>query len=157
GYENEVFVDGRPQGWVLVPISSVCSKYDDGDWLETKDQGGEHYRIVQISNIGMNCFVETGNWRGITEETFQRLNCQEIVPGDIVVSRMPRPIGRAWMAWRMPFRMVTAVDGTIVRADESKANPYYLLFHMNSEHNIRLCEANATGTTRPRITRRTMG
>lgn len=157
GHEAVAFANGKPAGWLSAPIASVCSKYDDGDWLETKDQGGTDFRIVQISNIGMNCFVETGNWRGITQATFDRLNCQEILPGDMVVSRMPRPIGRAWMAWKMPFRMVTAVDGAIVRANTRKVSPYYLLFHINSEQNVRLCEVNATGTTRPRITRRAMG
>ena len=157
GYEHARNIDGIPEGWESVPVKSVCSTYDDGDWLETKDQGGSDYRILQISNIGSNSFVETGNWRYITEETFRRLNCHEVVPGDILVSRMPRPIGRGWMVTPMPFRMVTAVDVTIVRADQSRVEPYLLLHHINSDQNVGRCEANATGATRPRISRKNMG
>ena len=157
GHEHVQITDSLPEGWESVPVRSVCNTYDDGDWLETKDQGGSDYRILQISNIGSNSFVETGNWRYITEETFRRLNCHEVVPGDILVSRMPRPIGRGWMVTPMPFRMVTAVDVTIVRADQSRVEPYLLLHHINSDQNVGRCEANATGATRPRISRKSMG
>ncbi len=157
GHEHVKITDGLPEGWESAPVKSVCSTYDDGDWLETKDQGGSDYRILQISNIGSNSFVETGNWRYITEETFRRLNCHEVVPGDILISRMPRPTGRGWMVTPMPFRMVTAVDVTIVRADQSRVEPYFLLHHINSDQNVGRCEANATGATRPRISRKNMG
>ncbi len=157
GQERVKITDGLPDGWERVPVKSVCSTYDDGDWLETKDQGGSDYRILQISNIGSNSFVETGNWRYITEETFRRLNCHEVVPGDILASRMPRPIGRGWMVTPMPFRMVTAVDVTIVQANQSRVEPYLLLYHINSDQNVGRCEANATGATRPRISRKNMG
>ena len=157
GHEHNKVVNGIPEGWESVPVKSVCSTYDDGDWLETKDQGGSDYRILQISNIGGNSFVETGNWRYIKEETLRRLNCHEVVPGDILVSRMPRPIGRGWMVTPMPFRMVTAVDVTIIRADHSRVEPYLLLYHINSDQNVGRCEANATGATRPRISRKNMG
>lgn len=157
GHEHIKMSNGTPDGWQSVPVQEVCTTYDDGDWLETKDQGGEDYRILQISNIGMNCFTETGNYRFITEETFRRLKCHEVVAGDILVSRMPRPIGRGWLVTEMPFKMVTAVDVTIVRADEDQVDPYYLLYHINSGHNIRRCEGAATGATRPRISRKNMG
>lgn len=157
GHEHVKVVDGIPEGWTTKPIAAVCCTYDDGDWLETKDQGGNDYRIIQISNIGDNSFVETGNYRYITEETFRRLNCREVVPGDILVSRMPKPIGRGWIVSEMPFRMVTAVDVTIIRADFEQVTSIYLLHHINSDQNISRCKANATGTTRPRISRKTMG
>jgi type I restriction enzyme S subunit len=157
GHEHVKTIDGIPVDWKVKPIAKVCTTYDDGDWLETKDQGGVDYRIIQISNIGDNCFTETANGRYITEETVRRLNCHEVLPGDILVSRMPRPIGRGWMVLEMPFRMVTAVDVTIVRANLTQVVPYYLLHHINSDQNIAHCEANATGTTRPRISRKSMG
>ncbi len=157
GHEIVKITDDLPEGWDSVPVKSVCSTYDDGDWLETKDQSGTDFRILQISNIGSNSFVETGNWRYITEESFRRLNCHEVVPGDILISRMPRPIGRGWMVTPMPFRIVTAVDVTIVRPDQSRVEPFFLLHHINSDQNVSRCEANATGATRPRISRKNMG
>jgi type I restriction enzyme, S subunit len=157
GHEHVKIIDGIPNGWNVQLVATICETYDDGDWLETKDQGGTDYRIIQISNIGDNCFIETGSDRYITEETFRQLNCHEVVPGDILVSRMPRPIGRGWTVSDMPFRMVTAVDVTIVRPDQKRVLPHYLLHHINSKQNISRCEAHATGTTRPRISRKNMG
>jgi type I restriction enzyme S subunit len=96
GHEHVDAVDGVPVGWRRATLEGACEKFIDGDWLESKDQGGEDFRILQISNIGENSFVETGNHRFITDDTFRRLHCTEVVPGDILISRMPEPIGRAW-------------------------------------------------------------
>ncbi len=157
GHEHDKIVDGVPEGWSKSTIEDVCSTFIDGDWLETKDQGGDGFRILQISNIGGNSFVETSNHRYISEETFRRLNCTEVLPGDLLISRMPEPIGRAWLVTPQPWRMVTAVDGAIARADTSKVDPFYLLHHLNSPAHLARCAAGATGATRPRIAKRVMG
>jgi type I restriction enzyme S subunit len=114
GHEHTRIINGVPEGWKAAVLAEACESLEDGDWVESKDQGGEEYRLLQISNIGVNEFVETGNFRYVTEETFKRLNCREILPGQILISRMPKPIGRAWLVTEMPWRMITAVDVAIV-------------------------------------------
>jgi type I restriction enzyme S subunit len=106
GHEHVTISDGVPDGWEMSTIAEVCTSFDDGDWIETKDQGGEDFRLLQISNIGYNEFVETGNFRFITSETFRRLRCNEVVPGDIMIPRMPKPIGRAWYVTEQPWRLM---------------------------------------------------
>jgi type I restriction enzyme S subunit len=135
-------------------LADVCASLEDGDWIETKDQGGDDFRLLQISNIGINEFVETGNFRYITEETFKRLNCREILPEQIIVSRMPKPIGRAWLVTEMPWRMITAVDVAIIAANDDLADPYFLTHFLNSPASLEHCERRAVGTTRLRIARR---
>ncbi len=157
GHEHVKTKDGVPEGWVKSTIADICASFDDGDWIESEDQGGEDYRLLQISNIGDNDFVETGNFRFITAETFRRLRCNEVVPGDILISRMPKPIGRAWYVQEIPWRMVTAVDVTIARPNSDVVDPLYFLYHINSPNHIALCELRATGATRPRISRKNMG
>jgi type I restriction enzyme S subunit len=154
GREHTRIVNGVPEGWQQLTLADVCESVEDGDWIESKDQDGDGFRILQISNIGMNEFVETGNFRSISEETFRRLNCRAIEPGDILVSRMPKPIGRAWLVTEMPWRMVTAVDVAILKSDDSRADRYFLLYHLNSESHLGHCERRASGATRPRIARR---
>lgn len=161
GHEAAAFVEvegyGRvPGGWEVRPLGDVCNSIKDGDWIETKDQGGEDYRLLQVSNVGLGEFVETGNFRFITQEAFERLRCQEILPGDILVSRMPRPTGRAWLVTEMPWRMVTAVDVAIVTADPEKSDPVFLTYLMNSQPHLDLVEKHQSGTTRPRISRRNL-
>jgi type I restriction enzyme, S subunit len=143
-----------PQGWEVKRLDAVCRSVQDGDWIETKDQGGEDYRLLQISNIGVGEFIETGNFRFITQATFERLRCTEIKPGDILVARMPTPIGRAWMATEMPWRMITAVDVAIIRAQSGVLHPLFLAQSWNEPFNLQRIAAQASGTTRLRITRR---
>jgi type I restriction enzyme, S subunit len=145
-----------PEGWEVKTFSDVCNQIIDGDWIETKDQGGEGYRLLQVSNIGLGDFVETGNLRYITQETFDRLNCQEVVPGDILVSRMPTPIGRGWLVTEMPWRMITSVDVAIVRPNPELLNLFYCVYWLNSPDTLARSEMNSSGTTRPRITRRVL-
>ncbi|OPF64410.1 restriction endonuclease subunit S [Hydrogenophaga sp. H7] len=154
GHEHVKVTDGVPDGWGRTTLGGVCLSLEDGDWIETKDQGGNDYRLLQISNIGLNEFVETGNFRYVTEETFSRLNCRELLPEHILIARMPKPIGRAWLVHEMPWRMITAVDGAIAVANPEIADPYFLTYFINSPANLALCERRAIGATRPRIARR---
>jgi type I restriction enzyme S subunit len=154
GYEHTRIVDGVPEGWRRSTLVESCTSLEDGDWVESKDQGGDDFRLLQISNIGSNEFVETGNYRYISEQTFNRLRCREILPGHILISRMPKPIGRAWLATEMPWKMITAVDGAILVPNEEIADRYFMLYHLNSPSNIEHCERRAVGATRPRISRR---
>ena len=158
GYENVPLVPSSmgqiPQGWEVRCLDQVCRSIQDGDWIETKDQGGDDFRLLQISNIGVGEFVETGNFRYVTQETFNRLRCNEIVPGDLLVARMPTPIGRGWLATKMPWRMITAVDVAIIRAEFSILHPLFVAQAWNEDANLRRIAAQASGTTRMRITRR---
>lgn len=143
-----------PEGWGHASLSDLCISIEDGDWIETKDQGGDEFRLLQISNVGVNRFVETGNFRFISKETFKRLRCREIMPGQLLIARMPTPIGRAWLVTPKPWRMVTAVDVAIVEADVSKTSPEFLLHFLNSDATLAAFATQASGTTRLRITRR---
>lgn len=154
GHEHVKVVDGVPEGWERKALVEACVNLEDGDWIETKDQGGTDYRLLQISNIGVNEFVETGNYRFITEQTFVRVNCRELLPEHILIARMPKPIGRAWLVTEMPWKMITAVDGAIAVPDPERADPYFLTYFINSPANLALCERRAVGATRPRVTRR---
>jgi type I restriction enzyme S subunit len=157
GHEHTKIVNGVPEGWISKTNAGVCDAFEDGDWVESKDQGGEDFRLLQISNIGDNVFIETDNYRYLTAETFRRLHCNEVVPGDILISRMPKPIGRAWYVTEKPWRMITAVDVTIARPNPEIVNPLYYLYHLNSPTNIARCELLATGATRLRVSRKNMG
>jgi type I restriction enzyme S subunit len=143
-----------PKGWEVKRLDQVCRSIQDGDWIETKDQGGNDFRLLQISNVGIGEFIETGNYRYVTQETFDRLRCNEILPNDLLVARMPTPIGRGWLATKMPWRMITAVDVAIIRAERAVVHPLFLVQAWNEHANLQRIAAQASGTTRLRITRR---
>jgi type I restriction enzyme S subunit len=154
GHEHTRITNGVPEGWKRREFVDACASLEDGDWIETKDQGGDDYRLLQISNIGINEFVETGNYRYVTAQTFKRLNCRELLPGYILIARMPKPIGRAWLVTEMPWRMITAVDAAIAVANEDLADAYFLTHYLNSPASLEHCERRAVGATRPRVARR---
>ena len=97
-------------------LEDICTVFTDGDWIESKDQADEGIRLIQTGNIGMGAYLEKEEKaKYISEETFNKLKCTEIFSGDILVSRLPEPVGRACIIPEKKERMITAVDCTIVR------------------------------------------
>lgn len=95
--------------------------------------------------------------RWISEETFARLKCFEVFPGDCLVSRLPDPVGRACIIPEVHDRMITAVDCAVVRADPAKMDPMYFVYYSQSQQYIRSVDDKCTGTTRRRISRKNLG
>jgi type I restriction enzyme S subunit len=143
-----------PQGWSVRPLREVSTRVLDGDWIETKDQGGRDYRLLQVSNVGLGSFRETGKYRYVSEATFVRLGCTAITLGSILVSRMPDPVGRAWYVDHLDQPAITAVDVAIVEPDQAVIDPRYFALYLNSPRNLEYAAQRASGTTRLRITRR---
>jgi len=156
GHEDATLIEsplGRiPSGWSVQSLEQCASKLVDGDWVETKDQGGDSYRLLQVSNIAVGAFRETGKYRYVTDDTFQRLRCQAIALGDILISRMPDPVGRAWLVDHLDERAITVVDVGVL-TPTSPAMGHFLNQVLNSPEQLARAETVATGTTRKRITR----
>lgn len=139
-------------------LKDVCNVFLDGDWIENKDQSPAGIRLIQTGNIGNGIFLEKKERaRFISEETFARLKCNEIFPGDILVSRLPDPIGRACIIPDTDERMITAVDCTICRVDKTMILPEFLCYFMRSAMYCNAIMENVTGTTRKRISRKNLG
>ena len=138
-------------------LSSLCKTFIDGDWIESKDQSEEGIRLVQTGNIGYGYFKDKENKsRYISEDTFNRLHCTEIFAGDILVSRLPDPIGRACIVPKGIDRMITAVDCSIIRLKDVILPEYFISYTMTSTYSAQINEV-ATGTTRRRVSRANLG
>lgn len=149
----------NPKRWPTNNLSNVAGKdglITDGDWIlsENMDDNGR-VRLLQLADIGMGTFLDKSR-KFITESKFDELKCTEVKKGDVLISRMADPIGRACIVPTLPDRLITAVDVTIVRPDKSIALPEYLLALCNSKYFLDRCELAASGTTRGRITRRNL-
>ena len=139
-------------------LQDICTVFTDGDWIESKDQSDEGIRLVQTGNIGEGKYLEKeSRAKYVSEETFERLKCTEIFPGDILVSRLPEPVGRACIIPNKDERMITAVDCTICRPDEAVILKEYLCYFMQSSAYYTRLFGNVTGTTRKRISRKNLG
>ena len=139
-------------------LKDVCTVFADGDWIESKDQSEEGIRLVQTGNIGEGIYLEKeSRAKYISEDTFKRLKCTEIFAGDILVSRLPEPVGRACIIPDKTERMITAVDCTICRPDSNLISKEYLCYFMRSNTYYTRLLGNVTGTTRKRISRKNLG
>ena len=93
----------------------------------------------------------------VSPETFDRLHCKEVLGGDILVSRLPSPVGRACIIPSVPYQMITAVDCTIIRFDASILNKYYFLELTHTKYWKNQMKQIVTGISRDRISRSNLG
>jgi type I restriction enzyme S subunit len=85
------------------------------------------------------------------------MGCTFLEPGDILVARMPEPLGRACLFPDEQRPTVTAVDVCIIRPDASLVHPRWLMWALNSPTARVQVLALQSGTTRKRISRRNLG
>jgi type I restriction enzyme S subunit len=148
-----------PEGWKQSSLKTLlnnASLFTDGDWIESKDQDptGE-VRLIQLADIGDGSFLDKSS-RYLTIQKARELNCTFLAEGDLLIARMPDPIGRACIFPKTGYTAVTAVDVCIIRPNSS-VDPQWLKQLINSNSTRCLIEAYATGTTRQRISRKNLG
>ncbi|MDG1333025.1 MAG: restriction endonuclease subunit S [Crocinitomicaceae bacterium] len=136
---------------------AVGGLFSDGDWVESKDQDPDgEVRLVQLADIGDGNFINKSS-RFMNAETASRLKCTYLKKGDILIARMPDPIGRACL---FPFdednKFVTVVDIGILRLTD-KQDSKYVMYGINSPIIRSQIGSQVTGTTRQRITRKKIG
>ena len=149
----EMFGDCKSQG----TLSSLCATFIDGDWIESKDQSDNGIRLIQTGNVGFGFFKgREDKSRYITEETFKKLNCTEVMPGDILISRLPDPIGRACIVPEGIGKAITAVDCTIVRLNATLLPEFLISFSKTALYASQINKIK-TGTTRLRVSRGNLG
>ena len=152
--EKFIFVGEK----TIMKLSDMCIMFGDGDWIESKDQSDDGIRLLQTGNIGEGKFLEKeGKERFISRETFEKLKCKEVFSGDILISRLPEPVGRACLVPEKKQRMITAVDCTICRIDDKKIRRRYLCYYLQSANYYTQLKNSITGTTRKRISRKNLG
>ena len=140
----------------VVRLDQLCAHFGDGDWIESKDQSEEGIRLIQTGNVGNGEYKDKGDKaRFVSEETFSRLVCTEVFPGDILISLLPDPIGRACIIPEMP-KSITAVDCTIVRLKSELTPMFFVTFTKTPAYTSQI-DSFTTGSTRKRISRVNLG
>ena len=149
----EVRFKGFTGAWEQRVLSSLCDKFTDGDWVESKDQSNSGVRLIQTGNIGVAEYLDKpSNKKWVSEDTFNRLHCEEVLPGDILISRLPDPAGRACIIPFLGTKMITAVDCTIVRVASDISN-LFLVQYLSSQSYFNEVINCLAGGTRQRISR----
>jgi type I restriction enzyme S subunit len=146
----------NPMGWPMKPLGDLLSDAEvfvDGDWVESKDQDPDgEVRLIQLADIGDGFYIDKSS-RFLTKETALRLRCTFLIPGDVLVARMPDPLGRACIFPGDEKEAVTVVDVCVIRPGVDGPDPYWLMHCINSAGFRALIAQQQTGTTRARISR----
>lgn len=145
-----------PSGWAISTIENligVNGLFVDGDWIESKDQNPNgKVKLIQLADIGDGTFKNKSN-RFMSLNRAMKLHCTFLQYGDILVARMPEPLGRAVI---FPYNdmnlYVTVVDVAIIRTGKGVYNKW-LMYFLNSPNIRKNIGSFQTGTTRKRISR----
>lgn len=144
-----------PNNWTVATIPSLISKegiFYDGDWVESKDQDiNGDVRLIQLADIGVVNFRNKSD-RYLTSKRATELRCTFLEVGDILVARMPDPIGRACI-FPLKGKFVTVVDVAIIRPGTAGCDARWLMYIINSPNVNGEIQKNASGSTRLRISR----
>lgn len=148
-----------PRGWAEATLPELVGPdgvFSDGDWVETKDQdpdGG--VRLTQLADVG------EGSWRNrsqryMTQQAAERLGCTFLQSADVLIARMPDPLGRACIFPGDPRPCVTAVDVCVVRPGSSSVDARWLMWWLNTPQIRAEVLSRQAGTTRKRISRKNL-
>ncbi|MEU7037000.1 restriction endonuclease subunit S [Streptomyces sp. NPDC046237] len=148
-----------PPGWDLAPLADLVSidgVLSDGDWVESKDQDPDgEVRLVQLADVGDGFFRDRSN-RSLTLAKADELRCTFIREGDVLVARMPDPLGRACIYPGGNRPAVTVVDVCVIRPGRYGVDNRWLMWAINSPQVRGQISSLQTGTTRKRISRKNL-
>ena len=143
-----------PEGWKLLSLTNLAGiggLVADGDWVESKDQDQDgDVRLIQLADIGDGEFQDRSS-RFLTSAKAQALRCTMLEAGDLLIARMPDPLGRACLFPGVGQPSITAVDIFIWRPGKKAADPRWLMYAVNSPQVRSHLQSIAGGTTRQRI------
>jgi type I restriction enzyme S subunit len=149
-----------PLGWARATIGDLIARdgvFIDGDWVESKDQDPSgDVRLTQLADVGDGVWRDRSD-RHLTSEAAQRLGCTDLEVDDVLVARMPDPLGRSCLFPGDKKRCVTVVDVAVVRPGPRSVQPKWLMHAINSPVTRSAIEAQQAGTTRKRISRKNLG
>jgi len=150
--------EGRaPKGWTEATLEKIVGPdgvFCDGDWVESKDQDPSgDVRLVQLADIGDGTFQDRSS-RFLTSLKAAELRCTFLKVGDVLVARMPQPLGRACTFPGDAKRCITVVDVCVLRPPLERCFSLWLMYAINSPRFRVAVSALQRGTTRKRIARR---
>ena len=96
-----------------------------GSNLQSSDYVSNGVRIIQLQNIGDGEFLNKYKIFTSEEKADELLSCN-IYPGDIIMSKMGDPVGRACLIPDTHPRYVMCSDGIRVVVDKQRFNKYFI-------------------------------
>ena len=148
-----------PSSWEINKVKYLATEpgtlFLDGDWIESDVIEERGIRYLTTGNVGAGFYKEQGCGY-ISEKTFSELHCLNVYPGDLMISRLNEPIGRACIIPDTESRYVVAVDNVILRPN-ANYNKKFIMYGMNADGYAEHANMIARGATMSRISRSQLG
>lgn len=145
-----------PNGWRWATIPELVGDdgvFIDGDWVESKDQDPKgDVRLIQLADVGDGTYRDRSS-RFLTREKAVELGCTFLKGGDVLIARMPDPLGRACIFPGDEKPSVTVVDVCIVRSANGEFDHRWLSWFVNASPVRAAISGLQAGSTRKRISR----
>src|SRR4051812_424730 len=131
---SELGTSQLPKGWTWKTIPDLVGDdgvFIDGDWVESKDQDPKgNVRLIQLADVGDGVYRDKSD-RFMTKTKADELGCTFLKDGDVLVARMPDPLGRACIFPGDSKPSVTVVDIAIVRSRGGEFDHRWLACFVN--------------------------
>ncbi len=148
-----------PPGWASARLDELIAAdglMTDGDWVESKDQDpAGDVRLIQLADVGDGVFRDRSS-RFLTSDKARELGCTILRSGDVLVSRMADPLGRACQFPGDDRTCATVVDVCIIRPGTGGPDQRWLMAAINSPAVRARIGRLASGSTRKRVSRKNL-
>jgi len=149
--------DELPQGWATAPLSQLTKnpKQDIvsgpfGSNLKSDEYVAEGVPIIRLQNVDRNRFLEK-NMRFITPQKARELSAHNFRAGDVVISKLGDPLGKACIVPESLPHGIVVADVVRVRIDENRFCKPYAVLAINSPSVVNQINLEMMGSTRPRV------
>lgn len=149
--------NGLPEGWCWVALSEIVNnpKSDivDGPFgsdLKASEYVNEGVPIIRIQNVERNRFIEK-NIRSISPKKAEELKRHNFYPGDIVITKLGDPLGKACVVPNNFRPGIVVADIVRLRLNHGLCSIPYLTHGINSKIAAEQLLQHVKGTTRPRV------
>jgi len=147
-----------PEGWKWSNLKKISINPEigllDGNWVLSSDMTNKkEVRLLQLADIGINKFLNISD-KYVTKQKAEELHARWINAGDILIARMPDPIGRACIVPELGIPLITAVDVSILKLNPNIADSSFITYYLNSQIFMNKAVFLSSGSTRKRISRK---
>lgn len=146
-----------PNGWLGLEFGDLFSKPGDdvvdgpfGSNLKASEYVSVGVPIARLQNIDRNTFVAK-NTQYVTTEKAEELARHTFVPGDILITKLGDPLGKACLAPDSIARGVLVADVVRARLTHEWVDRRFLCYQINAGYIIEQFKDQTKGTTRPRV------
>lgn len=146
-----------PEGWAVSLLSDTVVKHKNdivdgpfGSNLKASEYKSNGIPIIRLQNIARNKFIEK-NINFVTEEKAEFLKRHSFIAGDIAVTKLGAPLGKATIIPETLKKGIIVADIVRIRLDSNFIDKRYLCYAINSPLVCKEFEKHTKGTTRQRV------